>query len=213
MNDTFTEIADKCHQCFEALHNARENALKQARLLTRLSAHAIRAVHRKENKLVQKLLKEAREITEQLKKDLKLYPSLYYSGYTQDAIKEYAEAQLTYHLIEDLPLPMPEQLGIEHATYLRGLAETIGELRRKCLDILRHGYSQDAERLLSLMDEIYSLLVTMDFPDAITRGLRRQTDLVRGMIERTRADLTLSLREERLQKSLRSLEEQLPPKS
>ena len=213
MNDTFTEIADKCQQSFEARHNARENALKQARLLTRCSAHAIRAVHRKENKLAQKLLGEAREITEQLKKDLKRYPSLYYSGYTQDAIKEYAEAQLTYHLIEDLPLPMPEQLGIEHATYLKGLAESIGELRRKCLDILRHGYSQDAERLLSLMDEIYSLLVTMDFPDAITHGLRRQTDQVRGIMERTRADLTLSLREERLQQSLRSLEKRLPPES
>ena len=87
-------------------------------------------------------------------------------------------------------MPLPEELGIEYATYLNGLAETVGELRRRCLDILRHGYSDEAERLLGCMDEIYSLLVTMDYPDAITNGLRRQTDLVRGIVERTRGDLT-----------------------
>ena len=91
---------------------------------------------------------------------------------------------------------------MEYATYLNGLAEVTGELRRRCLDILRQGYSQEAERLLACMDDIYNLLVTIDYPDAITHGLRRQTDLVRGIVERTRGDLTLSLREERLKQAL-----------
>lgn len=153
---------------------------------------------------------EARILTLNIQRDLAAYPDLYYAGYTQDAIKEFAEASLTCALIENRPLPQPEELGIEYATYLNGLAETIGELRRKCLDILRMGYSEDAERLLNAMDDIYNVLVTMDYPDAITSGLRRQTDLVRGIIERTRADLTLSLREQHLQEALQKFAEKFP---
>jgi len=108
--------------------------------------------------------------------------------------------------------PTPEELGIEYNTYVNGLAECIGELRRRCLDILRQGYSEDAERLLSAMDEIYNFLVTMDYPDAVTQGLRRQTDLVRGIIERTRADLTLSLREQHLQEALQEFAKRFPEK-
>ncbi len=151
-------------------------------------------------------MRSGRTIVEDLKQSVKLYPEIYFSGYTQDALKEYVEARLTIDVISNQPLPMPEELGVEYATYIRGLAEIIGELRRRCLDILRQGYSDEAERLLTFMDDIYAILVTLDYPDAITDGLRRQTDLVRGIIERTRADLTLSLREQRLQQSLQDFE-------
>lgn len=200
------QLTDKAHQDFETRHQVRENALKLTRLLTRKSAHAIRAIHRGEKEIADELMDAARDIVRELKKSVEPDPEIYYSGYTQDALKEYVEARLTINMITDLPLPLPEEMGIEYATYLKGLAETIGELRRRCLDILRQGYSDDAERLLELMDEIYSLLVTLDYPDAITHGLRRQTDLVRGIIERTRADLTLSLREQRLQQALKEFE-------
>jgi len=188
-------------------HQVRENALKITRLLTRKSAHAIRAIHRGEKEIAESLMDEARELVREIKKSVEPDPEIYYSGYTQDALKEYVEARLTINMITNIPLPDPGEMGIEYATYLKGLAETIGELRRRCLDILRQGYSDEAERLLDLMDEIYSLLVTLDYPDAITHGLRRQTDLVRGIIERTRADLTMSLREQRLQDALKEFED------
>lgn len=200
------ELTDKAHQDFEARHQIRENALKLTRQLTRNAAHAIRAIHRGEADAADANMAEAREIVAELKKSVEPDPEIYYSGYTQDALKEYVEAQVTIDLIQNHPVQLPEDLGIEYATYLRGLAETIGELRRRCLDILRHGYSDEVERLLDLMDEIYALLVTVDYPDAITHGLRRQTDLVRGIIERTRADLTTSLGEQRLQQSLKEFE-------
>jgi len=148
------------------------------------------------------LLNEAHQLVKQMKADLLKYPDLYYAGYTQDAIKEFSEASLTCAIIENMALPTPEDLDMEYNTYVNGLAECIGELRRRCLDIWRQGYSEDAERLLNAMDEIYNFLVTMDYPDAVTNGLRRQTDLVRGIIERTRADLTMSLREQHLQEAL-----------
>ena len=145
-----------------------------------------------------------------LKRDLQVYPDIYYAGYTQDALKEFSEASITCALILGQPLPQPEELGVEYATYLNGLAETTGELRRRCLDILRHGYSEEAERLLSCMDEIYALLVTLDYPDAVTSNLRRHTDLVRGIVERTRGDLTLALREQRLQQTIADAFSRLP---
>lgn len=198
----FNDLIDKAKTVFDQRTAVRDQALIQARQLTRLSAHTIRAIHRDEVQTAEDLLMEARVLTLNIQRDLASYPDVYYAGYTQDAIKEFAEANLTVALIRNLELPTPEELGIEYAAYLNGLAETIGELRRKCLDILRQGYSEDAERLLNTMDEIYNVLVTMDYPDAITSGLRRQTDLVRGIIERTRADLTLSLREQHLQEAL-----------
>ena len=146
---------------------------------------------------------------DELKKSVEQDAEIYYSGYTQDAIKEFVEARLTINMIQNKPLALPAELGVECAPYLNGLAESTGELRRRCLDILRQGYSDDAERLLNLMDEIYSLLVTVDYPDAITHGLRRQTDFVRSNVERTRADLTTSLGEQRLQQSLKEFEKRI----
>ena len=191
------EIIEEIHQVFDIRTKTRDQALKQARLLTRYCANSIRATHRNDSKLAQEFLSKARELVDTLLVDLSEYHDIYYAGYTQDALKEFAEASITYALINNQGLPTPENLNIEHNTYLKGLAESVGELRRKCLDILRHGHSQEAEKLLNHMDEIYAVLVTIDYPDAITGGLRRLTDIVRGVTERTRGDLTLSLRQER----------------
>ncbi len=206
----FSTITEQAEVIFEARTKARDQALMQARALTRLSAHTIRAIHRSENEQAHALLNDARAIVESLKTDLAGYPDLYFAGYTQDAIKEFAEASTTCALIENAELPLPQDLGIEISTYINGLAEAIGELRRRCLDILRQGYSKEAERLLGEMDEIYNFLVTMDYPDAVTNGLRRQTDLARGIIERTRADLTMSLREQHLQEALQEFADRFP---
>lgn len=208
--EDFSQFTEKVHAVFEALNQARDHALVQARQLTRLSANTIRAIHRSETEPAHENLKQAAEIAAGLKKSLADYPQLFFAGYTQDALKEYVEASLTCAIIENQHLPTPEALDVEVSTYLNGLAEVTGELRRRCLDILRQGYSPEAERLLGWMDEIYNLLVTVDYPDALTNGLRRQTDLVRGIVERTRGDLTISLREERLQQALEQSLKRLP---
>jgi translin len=207
------EIAERIRKTFDARTAARDRALAQTRLLTRHCANAIRAVHREEFELAEENLAQARELAGALQSELTPYPDLFHSGYTQDALKEYAEASIVYALVEDQPLPSPEALSLEHATYLQGLAEAVGELRRRCLDLLRLGHSQEAERLLSSMDDIYTVLVTMDYPDAITRGLRRLTDIARGVTERTRGDMTISLRQEQLEHSLQRLEEKLAENS
>ncbi len=202
-------IADEIRAAFDAQTTARDRALLQARTLTRHCALAIRAVHRDDVEGMRENLAEAVKLANTLRSDLADYPDLYYAGYTQDALKEFVEANVTCALIKDQPLPSLKELDVPHATYLNGLAEVVGELRRRSLDILRHGYSQEAERLLGHMDEIYSVLVTMDYPDAITNGLRRQTDIARSLIERTRGDVTFSLRGEHLEQSISKLVEQL----
>lgn len=200
--EDFTELTQRVREVFDALNAARDAALGQARTLTRLSALTIRAIHRDDRETAKSLLAEGAEVAASLKNLAHTYPELYYTGYTLDALKEYVEANVTCAIIENKPLPAPDALGVEVSTYLNGLAEVTGELRRRTLDILREGYSSEAERLLGWMDEIYNLLVTVDYPDALTNGLRRQTDLARGIVERTRGDLTISVREEKLQKAL-----------
>jgi len=203
------DIADQIRKRFDARTKAREQALAIARQLTRACSLAIRAVHRDEAGVMDGYLAEARRLANALRKDLANHPDLFYAGYTQDALKEFVEANVTCALIQNKPLLTPEELNVAEATYLNGLAEVVGELRRRTLDILRHGYSKEAERLLSHMDEIYSVLVTMDYPDAITNGLRRQTDLARSIIEKTRGDITFSLRGEHLEQAIGRLSAQL----
>jgi len=203
------QIADEIRRALEARTAARDQALQQARSLTRHCSQAIRAVHRDDEATMRQELASAWELAQALRNSLQVYPDLYYAGYTQDALKEFVEANVTCALIQNRPLPTPQELGAEANTYLNGLAEVVGELRRRCLDILRHGYSVEAERLLTQMDDIYAVLVTMDYPDAITNGLRRQTDLARSIIEKTRGDMTFSLRGEHLERALARLEERL----
>ena len=204
------KIAEQIRQTFDTLTVARDQALTQARALTRACALAIRAVHRSETDVMQSHLDEARQLAATLRTGLADFPALYHAGYTQDSLKEFAEASITCALIRHEPLPTPEELALPPHTYLNGLAESVGEMRRRCLDMLRQDNSAEAERLLGHMDDIYSILVTMDYPDAITNGLRRQTDIIRAIIERTRGDVTFSLRGERLEHSIARLSERLP---
>ena len=203
------QIAEKIRKGFDVRTSARDQALAQARQLTRACALSIRAVHRDETDAMNAHLAEAHTLADGLRNDLAAHPYLFYAGYTQDALKEFVEANITCALIQNKPLLTPAELNVTDATYLNGLAEVVGELRRRTLDILRHGYSQEAERLLGYMDEIYSVLVTMDYPDAITNGLRRQTDLARGIIEKTRGDVTFSLRGEHLEQAISKISAQL----
>lgn len=203
------QIADDIRKSFDVRTATRDQALALTRQLTRACSLAIRAVHRNAHEEMETRLDEARILADQLRGDLAKYPDLFYAGYTQDALKEFVEANVTCALILNQPLQTPGELGVEPSTYLNGLAEVVGELRRRTLDILRSGYSQEAERLLGYMDEIYSVLVTIDYPDAITNGLRRQTDLARGIIEKTRGDVTFSLRGEDLSQAIRKLSGQL----
>jgi translin len=188
----------------EAVNAAREQALADTRQLVRLSANTIRAVHRGEFTEADNLLAQARTKHTGLQAYRTAFPQLYWAGYVQDAQKEYAEARLVRALIGGGPLPTPGELEIEEAVYLNGLGEAAGELRRHLLDVLRAGNVTAAETTLALMDDIFGLLVTVDYPDAVTYGLRRTTDLVRGVLERSRGDLTLTAQQMRLEAALRA---------
>ena len=194
---------------FETRNAAREQALSQSRELIRTCANTIRAVHRRDFEQARTLLARAKELSDGLTRNLGPYPDLFYTGYVQDAQKEYVEATATLSLVSGSPMPPPQELGIAAAPFLNGLAETVGELRRFVLDKLRRGELEGSEALLQTMDDIYSLLVTIDYPDALTGGLRRTTDAARGILERTRGDLTFALRQQELETSLARVEQQI----
>ena len=213
MTDQLDLICEQVRREFDQKTALREEALKQARELTRHASLAIRAIHREEDTEAQSEIDQARELAHALTNTLKTkHPDLFFAGYTQDAIKEYCEACLTVAMIKGEALPTPQELGAEPPAYLNGLTETLGELRRRCLDLLRPGYSAEVERLLALMDDVFTQLLTMDYPDAITDGLRRRTDLARGIIERTRADITVSFRQNEFERKLDRLSELLEGK-
>ncbi len=207
--DQLDALTDAIQGEFEQANAARDLAYQRSRALISLCARAIRAVHREEWETAVALIHQARTAADTLVEGVRDFPALYFAGYTQDAMKEYVEANLTYALVRNEPLPTAQELGAESNTWLNGLAEAATELRRRILDIIRHGHSDEAERLLDNMDQIYSILVTFDFNDSITGGLRRRTDTVRAVLERTRGDVTTSLRQAQLEEALEALEARL----
>jgi translin len=196
-------LAEKIRLYFSAKDAAREKALRLSREIIRYSATTIRAVHRQEKENAEKLLAAAQALLKELTDNvLKKNNELAYAGFVHDAQKELAEASCTLSIVSGKPLPQPETLGISYAAYLNGLGEAVGELRRYILDSLRRNDLSRCEELLGIMDDIYSVIMTMDFPDGITYGLRRTSDAIRGILERTRGDLTLALRQQELEEKL-----------
>jgi translin len=198
-------IAEQIRKNLSVKDEAREKMLPLCRDSIRFSGNAIRAVHRQEFKEAADLLQNARSLISEAEKAVAGNRELASGGMIRDAHKEFAEATITLAVVNDKPLPDPTSLGVDAAAYLNGLGEAAGELRRYLLDSMRKGDLSRGEELLSVMDDIYSTLVTMDYPDAITGGLRRTTDMVRGVLERTRSDLTLTMRQQDLEKKLGSL--------
>ena len=188
-------IAAELRPYFAAEDEAREKALRSCRQVIRYSAAAIRAMHRQEHDKAKLLLDSAHQLLRELNRELAGHGRLLHSGFVHDAQKEFAEGYIALALITEEDLPKPEALGISNAAYLDGLGESVGELRRYILDSLRRSDFSRCEELLTIMDEIYGILITMDFPELLAHGLRRTTDAIRNIIERTRGDLTVSLRQ------------------
>ncbi len=195
-------ISDKVRTYFAAEDSARERGLGLSRETIRFSATAIRAVHRGEFDQARELIASARATVEDMTRTLAQHGELAYGGFVHNGTKEYAEACITLALVAGETLPDPDELGVSYAAYLNGLGEAAGEMRRHLLDTLREGKLERCEEILGAMDDIFSLLVTIDFHDALTGGLRRTTDMVRGVLERTRGDYTMALRQKQLEQKL-----------
>ncbi len=206
LTDNLDIIAEQIRLSLSAEDAAREGALPLCREVIRYSSNAIRAVHRQEFNQAEELLKSARHLLSGAKQALTNGSEMSKTGFLRDAEKEFAEGSITLVLVTGRRLPTPDELEVGSAAYLNGLGEAVGELRRYLLDSMRRGDLSRGEELLSAMDDIYNVLVTMDFPDAITGGLRRTTDVVRGVLEKTCSDLTLVMRQKELEKRLEKLE-------
>lgn len=204
--DNLGNIIEKIRATLTERNAARDLTLNRSRELIRYCSLTIRAVHREEFDEAAKLLATARQAAAAMKADIIVHPELYYTGYTQDSLKELTEACVVYAIVLNRSIPTPHEIEVNEAAYLNGLAEAASELRRRCLDLIRRDRVAEAERMLTAMDNIYAQLVTIDFPDALTGGLRRTTDALRAVLERTRGDLTTTLQQEKLQKALNEFE-------
>jgi translin len=197
------QISEEVRLRFDQRMDARERALPAARRAIRSCANAIRAIHRSEWEQAHRLMDQAKAAIDEGLSAVHDHPEIGFAGYLQDAQKEYAEARITEAVVTGVSqLPSPEELGVEDAPFLNGMAEAIGEGRRHILDLLRHGEVDRGEAILSAMDDIYYVLASMDYPDAITMNLRRSTDVARSLIEKTRGDLSIAIVQRQLRDAL-----------
>jgi translin len=208
-SERLTAIVEEIREELTEINTLRDETLNRSRSLIRLCATAIRAIHRHEWDEAEAQLEEARAAALDMVEPLVRFPALYHTGYTQDALKELVEANLVYSVVRGTEAPSPDDLYVSGSTYLRGMSEAATEMRRFVLDLMRRGQVVEAEPYLTFMDDVYSLLITVDFPDSITYGLRRNTDVLRNVLERTRGDLTMGLRQDKMRDALRAFENRL----
>jgi translin len=207
--DNLDEISEQVRQNLTSKDKAREKMLPLCRDAIRCCSEAIRAVHRQEITKAEGLLDSARKLLKESEEALAESFELSNTGFLRDAQKEYTEGNAVLAIVTGKPLPSPGELEVDSAAYLNGLGEAASELRRYLLDSIRKGDLSRGEELLTAMDDIYNMLVTVDFPDAITGGLRRTTDMLRGVLERTRSDLTLVITQQDLAWRMEKLEKDL----
>lgn len=202
IDNHIAKIADQSVTRLTEKHQARESALRLSREVIRGSANAIRAIQRNELSEAATMVANVGKLVSESREMLTDHQDIYFAGFTQDAQKEYAEASCVYSFIAGTDLPEADEIGVEIPAYLNGLAEAASELRRYILDSLRRNDDSRCEELMQKMDSTYNCMITIDFPDAITSGLRRTTDQLRAVLERTRGDLTMALRQKRLERLL-----------
>lgn len=201
-NLDLSAIESEVRTQLDATYEAREEGLRLSRPIIRTSANAIRAMHRDDVEAAAELIIAARHMVRDAQTTLADHPDIYHAGFLYDAVKEYAEAELTLALLAGETLPTPSDLGIDAVPYCKGLGEAVGEQRRRLLDQLRTGDLDGGERTFSDMEQIHDLLASLDYPDGMTGSLRRTTDVARSLIERSRADLTTTIVQERLRRDL-----------
>lgn len=189
----------------DARFAAREKGITGSRRVIRASANGIRALHRREWDQAVVLIDTAEAELAEISDALVDHPEMKHAGFVSDAAKEYAEARITQAVFTDLEIPTFEDLEMDPVPYLHGLGEAVGEMRRRMLDLLRDEKLVEAETTLEEMDDIVDMLASIDYPDGMTNGLRRTTDVFRSLVERSRSDLTATIVQERLREDLANL--------
>ncbi|MDD2637452.1 MAG: translin family protein [Methanothrix sp.] len=209
MISSLDDLSEDISRYFEAKDQAREEALALTRVVIRRCGAAIRSIHRAEFDRAQELTDKAGDVLARITDLLADHPDVRYAGFVDGAEQEYAEARIVFSIITEQATPTPEEVGVEMTRYLGGLGDTTGELRRHILDLIRQGRPEEGEVYLEAMEEIYHLLMLFDYPDAITKGLRRKGDMARSLLERTRGDLTNAIGQKKLEVQLREVEGRL----
>jgi translin len=204
VSENWDAIVNELREKAQGMHQGREAGLAKCRALVQFSSRCIRNIHRHQFEEAEKLLLQARETAEEARAALKPFPELYHAGYLHDSEKEMVEAAAVLAIVRGEPYPTPANLGAGTMAYLNGMGEAASEVRRFALDLVRNGEMEEAERILRQMETIYDDLITFDFPDAMTGGLRRTCDALRAVIERTRSDLTATASQRELVRELQA---------
>ena len=190
------------------MHEAREAVLVQCRKLGQLAAKSIRHVHRHQFDEAEALLEEAKVVAQGARELLRPHPELN-PAYLHDTEKEMVEAAAVLSIVRGLPYPSVDDLGAQVMSYLNGMGEAASEVRRFALDEMRRGHIEEAARILVQMETIYDDLITFDYADSMTGGLRRTCDALRAVIERTRSDLTATASQQELVRELQAMRQKL----
>lgn len=198
------DIVDPIRADLDAAHAGREQGLPACRRAIRAAGSSIRAVHRLQFDRAKELADESEAAIREAQEVLKPYPQVANAGFLSDAEKEMVEARMVAVLVAGEPIPSPSDLAVSPVSWVKGLAEAASELRRHLLDRLRAGELDRGEELLGVMDDVYDALVVIDYPDALTGGLRRTLDALRAVLERTRGDVTTTVLQTRLQRAIES---------
>lgn len=198
-------LLDRIQAELKEKEEVKDELRRDMRRATRLSKQAILFAHQERFDDAKELLKEATELFTKLEKISENHTDLVYTGMVDAAYQEYAEAHTFLTLVRQKRFPDPKKLNVPSISYVLGLGDVIGELRRRSLDLLRKGDVRTAEECLETMEHIYVEMTAMDDAYLLVPGLRRKCDVARHVIEATRGDVTIEARRSSLECSIEEL--------
>ena len=190
---------------FDKLNDIREQSLTTSREIVRECSKSIRNIHRNDEVSAKEHIENARKKLENLKSITSDVSEISYAGYVLDAEREFVEAVMFYTFEVSGYIEPFNNFNVHPSSYIQGIGDTIGEWRRKALDHLRNLDIKKAETYLAIMEEGMGTLNELDYPDALTGGLRRYADNARSIIERTRSDITNAFINESLRKDISNI--------
>mgnify|MGYP000459832091 FL=1 len=205
LNEFLREIEEKVRE----LDEARNEAESLSRKIIRETKKSIISTHQESFESSEASLREINRLLKSLREVVQKHPELISNNLVNTAFQETAEAYIYYNLVRWGKFIDPKSMDVSPSQYVLGLADCVGELRRRVLDLIRAGRLKEAEESLKTMEEIlYELNLNSDL-QVLVPGLRRKCDVARAIIESTRGDLALEVRRKSLEDGIKRLAELL----
>jgi len=198
------KIAEAIAEKLNEKDDLREETLKNCREIIRNSRKGIKNIHENKIEEAEEYIGEAEKILEETKKKIENHPDILTAGYMENAMQEVAEAEIFMAIMKNKDIPSPEEIGVSYTSYLMGMADVVGELRRRGVYLMKNGSIGEVEEILSIMEEICDRIGEFDYPSGLL-PIKRKQDVIKKVLEKMRGEVAIFKKTKELESKMEAL--------